>query len=66
MRTKHTLWRVSNGWLLVPDDCDSMVQSKDASGCAVFKSLKEFADYKPARVRKPRSKPSTKETSDAN
>jgi hypothetical protein len=52
MRTKHTLWKVNNGYLLVPEDCDTHVQSKEASGCHVFKTLKEFADWKPKRDRR--------------
>jgi len=55
MRIKHTLWKVSNGYLLVPEDCDSYLRSESASGCAVFKSLKEFSEWTPKRVRRKRS-----------
>jgi len=67
MRTKTTLWKVSNGYLLVPEDCDNIVQAKEAAGCSVFKTLKEFADWKPVvkRNRKPKTKP-TEKTPDAN
>jgi len=52
MRVQHTLWKVSNGWLLVPEDCNTVVNSKDAPRCTVFKSLKEFSDWRPRRERK--------------
>ena len=64
MRIKHTLWKVSNGYLMVPEDCDSYVQTKDASFCAVFKTLKEFSEWKPKQKRN--RKPKIKETTDAN
>jgi hypothetical protein len=54
MRTKHNLWRVSNGWLLVPEECTGYLDSASASGCAVFKTLKEFADQYPKRERRVR------------
>jgi hypothetical protein len=67
MRVTHNLWKVSNGWLLVPEGCDSVLSSNDAPQAAVFKSLKEFSEWKPARVRRKRSKPSTtKESNNAN
>jgi hypothetical protein len=56
MRTKHTLWKVSNGYLLVPEDCDGLVAVREAPGCAVFKSLKEFSEWKPQRIRRKRNK----------
>jgi hypothetical protein len=59
MRIKHTIWKVSNGYLLVPEDCDGLLQTKDASGCAVFKTLKEFSDWKPKRERRKRNKSTT-------
>jgi hypothetical protein len=52
MRVKHNLWRVSNGWLLVPEDHDGVVSAKNAPDISVFKSLKEFADTYPKRERK--------------
>lgn len=52
MRIKHNLWRVSNGWLLVPEDVDGYLGCKDAQQCAVFKTLKEFSDQYPKRERK--------------
>jgi hypothetical protein len=52
MRIKHTLWRVSNGWLLVPETNDGYLHCEDASRCAIFKTVKEFADWKPKRERK--------------
>jgi hypothetical protein len=60
MRIKHTLWRVSNGWLLVPEDESTILRSEDAAGCSVFKTLKEFADQYPKRERKHKNKPTTK------
>lgn len=59
MRVKHTLWKVSNGWLLVPEDKDGYLNVDSAGECAIFKTLKEFADYKPRRVRsrKPKAQP---------
>jgi hypothetical protein len=61
MRIKHQLWRVSNGWLLVPEDTeDGKVSSADAPKIIVFRNLKEFADFKPKRERKSRAtKPTT-------
>jgi hypothetical protein len=59
MRIKHNLWRVSNGWLLVPEGDDSIIQSKDASQITVFKTLKEFAETFPKRERKRNRKPLT-------
>ena len=56
MRIKHTLWRVSNGWLLVPEDRDGYINSDQAGRCAVFKTLKEFSDTYPKRERKSRRK----------
>jgi hypothetical protein len=52
MRIKHNLWKVSNGWLMVPDTVDGMLPVDDAPRCVVFTSLKEFADWKPRRVRR--------------
>lgn len=57
MRIKHTLWRVSNGWLLVPEPKDIYLSSEDAMQCAIFKTLKEFSDQYPKRERKSKSKP---------
>lgn len=62
MRVKHTLWKVSNGYLLVPEDCDRMLQSSDAAGSYVFKTLKEFSEWKPKRKRNRK----LKEKTDAN
>ena len=55
MRTKYQLWKVSNGWLLVPEGRDGQIVATDAPQCTVFKNLKEFADYKPKRERKSRA-----------
>ena len=52
MRTKYQLWKVSNGWLLVPEGRDGQIVATDAPLCSVFKSLKEFAEFKPKRERK--------------
>jgi len=68
-RIKHTLWRVNNGWLLIPEDDNGLVDHKDAGRCFVFKTLKEFSDWKPKRERKPRTKNITltpKETTHAD
>jgi hypothetical protein len=54
-RVKHNLWRVSNGWLLVPEGNDGLIKADDASQITVFKSLKEFADTYPKRERKRRT-----------
>ena len=56
MRTKFTLWKVSNGYLLVPSDCDAYLSNNNAPDCAIFKTLKEFSDWKPKRVRHSKSK----------
>lgn len=66
MRVKHNLWRVSNGWLLVPEGTDNILQSGEAGGCSVFKSLKEFSDQYPKRERKSRAKPKPEGKTDAN
>jgi len=55
MRTKYQLWKVSNGWLLVPEGRDGQIVAADAPQCVVFRTLKEFADYKPKRERKSRA-----------
>lgn len=64
MRTKHQLWRVSNGWLLLPEEHDHGVtlSSADAMKCTIFKDLDEFAKYTPKRERKRSRKPLTKAT----
>jgi hypothetical protein len=55
-RIKHTLWRVSNGWLLVPEEKnDDYLHNSDAMQCAIFKTLKEFSDQYPKRERKRRT-----------
>jgi hypothetical protein len=51
MRTKYQLWKVSNGWLLVPEGADGQIKATDAPQCIVFRNLKEFADFKPKRER---------------
>jgi hypothetical protein len=56
MRVKHELWRVSNGWLLVPEEGSYSIKSEDAPQCAIFKTLKEFADTYPKRERKTRTR----------
>jgi hypothetical protein len=65
MRVTHHLWKVSNGWLLVPEGFPNSITPNEAPQAAVFKSLEEFAKYKPKRVRKPRkhkTTPTTEET----
>jgi len=64
MRVKHTLWKVSNGWLLVPEDVDRVLSPAEAPYCYVFKTLKDFTDWKPKRIRN--RKPKQKETTNAN
>jgi hypothetical protein len=67
MRTKYTLWKASNGWLLVPEgNSDSAISASDVKESVVFKSLKEFAEYKPKRERKRRVTKPTKEPEHAN
>jgi hypothetical protein len=68
MRTKHTLWRVKNGWILVPEGDDGVIKSEAADEIIVFRTLKEFADEYPKRERKrasratkPKPKPTTEE-----
>jgi|SoimicMinimDraft_17_1059745.scaffolds.fasta_scaffold106905_2 hypothetical protein len=51
MRIKHTLWRVKNGWLLVPEGDNGIIKSECADEIMVFKTLKEFAEFTPKRVR---------------
>jgi hypothetical protein len=48
---------VNNGWLLVPEDCDKMVTTSQASQCVVFKTLQEFSEEYPKRERRKRTKP---------
>jgi hypothetical protein len=55
MRIKHTLWRVSNGWLLVPEDRDGYLTSEHAAQCSIFKTLREFSDQYPKRERRKRA-----------
>jgi len=64
MRTLHNLWKVSNGWLLVPEGDQTMLHSNDACNAVVFKSLEEFSKWKP--IRKRNRKPKQKETANAN
>jgi hypothetical protein len=56
MRIKYNLWKVGNGWLLVPEGANTGISSSEAQHCFVFKSLKEFADFKPKRERKSRAR----------
>ena len=56
MRIRYMLWKVANGFLLVPDDCTHSLNPSNAPDCHVFKSLKEFSDWKPKRVRNKRSR----------
>lgn len=56
MRIKHNLWRVKNGWMLVPEGDDGIVRAECASEITVFKSLKEFAETYPIRERKRRTR----------
>lgn len=56
MRTKYTLWKASNGWLLVPEgNSNTAISANDVQHCVIFKTLKEFADFKPKRERKSRA-----------
>jgi hypothetical protein len=56
MRTKYTLWKANNGWILVPEDAAPQgISHVEAEKCVVFKTLKEFADFKPKRERKRRT-----------
>jgi hypothetical protein len=57
MRVKHSLWRVSNGWLLVPEEENYSIKAEDAPQMAIFKTLKEFADTYPKRERRRSRKP---------
>jgi hypothetical protein len=69
MRTKYTLWRASNGWLLVPESTDGTLDASKVSECVIFKTLDEFAKFTPKRVRTRRvtkAKPTTKEPEHAN
>lgn len=61
---QHTLWKVSNGWLLVPSGNGKVLDSAEAPLCAVFKTLDEFAKWKP--VRKRNRKPKGKEPVNAD
>jgi hypothetical protein len=51
-RIKHQLWKVSNGWLLVPEGANTGISATDAPQCAVFKTLKEFSEQYPKRERR--------------
>jgi len=64
MRIKHNLWRVNNGWLLVPEECDRVVTTEQASQCIVFKTLQEFSEGFPKRERRKRTKTVTKAASE--
>lgn len=55
MRIEHTLWKVNNGWLLVPENTHYL-KADEGQQCYIFKTLKEFAEWKPKRQRKPRIK----------
>jgi hypothetical protein len=55
MRIKHQLWKVSNGWLLVPEHSDHTITSEDAPYCVIFKTLKDFSEQYPKRERKKRN-----------
>lgn len=59
MRITHNLWKVSNGWILVPEGDDSVLTPEKAAGAAVFKNLEEFCKWTPKqkRNRKPKTKP---------
>lgn len=65
MRIQHNLWRVKNGWLLVPED-NGYLKAADAPNCEVFKTLKEFSDQYPKRERRKATTKVTKETTHAN
>jgi hypothetical protein len=51
-RIKHQLWKVQNGWLLVPEDSESTLAFNEAPQCVIFKTLKEFSEWKPKRQRR--------------
>jgi hypothetical protein len=51
---------VNNGWLLVPEECDKMVTTEQASQCIVFKTLQEFSDEYPKRERRKKTKTTIK------
>lgn len=55
MRVTHNLWKVSNGWILVPEGCDTTLSTLMAPQAVVFTSLSDFAKWKPKRVRKSRA-----------
>jgi len=63
MRTAHNLWKVSNGWLLIPEGTDRVLTVDDASEAAVFKTLEEFAKWNPPRKRNRKTKPKPKPAS---
>lgn len=65
MRVTHNLWKVQNGWILVPEGCDSILSPSDAAQALVFKDLQEFSKWTPKRVRRKRTK-QTKETNNAD
>jgi len=48
---KHILWKVSNGYLRVPDEAQSVLTADQADKCSIFKTLEEFAKWKPKRTR---------------
>jgi hypothetical protein len=56
MRIQHTLWRVSNGWLLVPEKSNGIIADIDAPACFIFKTLKEFSEWTPKRERRRRTR----------
>lgn len=66
MRTAHNLWKVSNGWLLIPEGLDRVLTVDEAPQAAVFKSLDEFSKWKPKQKRNRKPKPATEEPNNAN
>jgi len=62
MRVKHNLWKVSNGWILVPESVDRVLSPAEAPECHVFKTLKEFSEWKPKRKRNRKQTPKHADT----
>lgn len=54
---QYTLWKTSNGWILVPEGVNGSLTAETAEKASVFKTLEEFSGHKPKRVRNRKAKP---------
>jgi hypothetical protein len=54
VRIKHTLLKVNNGWILLPDGTEAVTPTNSMEAI-IFKNLKEFSEWKPKQVRRKRN-----------